>query len=494
MAIAATANLALVVFDLTYIPWRNFWLQGNVPIPFTRLVIHLPMPQMTCDDRSVTPPVPRQQSVITCLYDPVKGIEPHRETQAYLDTVNKLKQQVDQLGLATAFQSPAVEATLADLRKQSADMITTNPFALAGKSGALERLKNRMKTHVGGGRSGIRSTAAFNQFWSTPYLSADNWRSQIAWFDQEIAPLIATNYYRSTSENGGFTNNFWVLDAPFVMLFGLEFLARTFYMSRRYTSLNWLDAMIWRWYDIPLWFPFSLFFPPLALSRLLPTLIRLHQAELINLGQILNQSRQGFVAAIGGEVAEVVVVQVVNQLQKSIRGGEFSDLLKHTTSRRYVSINNVNEIEAIAQHFTQLMIYQVFPKVQPDLEALVRNSIHGVLSQSPAYRGFQAIPGIGSVPAQITERLVSDVTQITYDSLKTVLEDPKTTELTTRLVQNLTNTLITEAQQQNNLEEIQVLLSDLLEEVKINYIQRLSEEDAHQILDQTRQIQLAMKE
>jgi hypothetical protein len=45
--------------------------------------------------------------------------------------------------------------------------------------------------------------------------------------------LIQTNYYRSIEENGEFTNQFWLLDAPFVILFAIEFLARTWYISRQ---------------------------------------------------------------------------------------------------------------------------------------------------------------------------------------------------------------------------------------------------------------------
>jgi hypothetical protein len=204
--------------------------------------------------------------------------------------------------------------------------------------------------------------------------------------------------------------------------------------------------------------------------------------------------RQGFVAAIAEEISEVVVIQIVNQIQASIRAGEFSSFLQKTTSRRYVDINNVNEIEAISQHLIQLLTYQVFPQVQPDLEALLRQVIHSVLGQSPAYRGLQSLPGIGDVPAQLTERLVAEMTQLLYNSFKAILEDPKTTQLTTQLVQKATNTFLTEAQQQQNLQEIQVLLSDLLEEIKINYVQRLSAEDTRQLLDETRQLQQLAKE
>lgn len=497
MAIAAVTNLALITFDLTYVPWRNFWLQGNLGIPLTNFKLNIPLPTNICRDRSVETGQPSrtiQQSAVICLYDPVKGIEPHRDTQAYLDAVAQLESQLAQKGVEAGLQDVAVQATLTKLQKLSTEMVETNPFAASGKSGALEKIKNNIRNRVATRTNTKVSTKeAFNIFWSTNnsrypnYLSPTTWNSEIAWFSQTIRPLIQTNYYRTVDENGNPTNNFWLLDAPFVILFLLEFLARTYYISRRYSSLTWLDAMIWRWYDIPLFVPFSLFAPTWTLLRVLPTTLRLHQAQLINLERIQARARQGFVSAIASEMVEVIIVQVINQIQGSIRRGELTNMLQRATSRRYVDVNNVNEIEAIAAHLTQMMVHQIFPKIQPDLEALVRHSIETVMNQSPAYRGLQAIPGIGAVPAQITEHLVHDITQLIHNTLKTALDDPKTAELAARLMQNLSGSFIQQAQQ-SNLQEVQTLITDLLEEIKINYVQNLSEEDVTLILDETRQL------
>ena len=68
IAVIAAVNLTWVAVDLTYIPLRNFWLQRNLyPVPSLPLVIPLPwLPD------------------ITPVLDPLKGIEPHRDTEAYL--------------------------------------------------------------------------------------------------------------------------------------------------------------------------------------------------------------------------------------------------------------------------------------------------------------------------------------------------------------------------------------------------------------------------
>jgi hypothetical protein len=493
MATIAVINLGLVMFDLTYVKWRNFWLQGNIVVPFTELKLYVPLPVVDCPDRSLEPDAPPRtlrQSAITCGYDVVKGIEPHRDTQAYLNTVRNLEQQVSQKGMEVGLRSPEVQTTLGSLRKLSSDMIDTNPFELAGKSGTLEKIKRQMRDHIGNqtGRR-LSSRESFNLFWSDRYLTPQNWNRELAWFNSTITPLMETNYYRSTGENGLFTDYFWLIDAPFVTLFALEFLARTYYLSRRHKGLRWLDAMFWRWYDVPLFLPFSLFAPVLALSRAFPTAIRLHQAQLINLDELQAQIRWGFAANIAEEVGEVFILQGLNQVQGMVRRGELDNLLNLTRPKRYVDINNTNEIEAIASNLLNLTVNHVFPKIQPDLEAVLRQSIHSVLSQSPAYRSLHALPGIGALPVQITERLVADVTQLLYKSVQAIVADPKVTKLALELVNNLNNTMFSEIQQQETLQELQALLVDLIEEVKINYIQRTPEENIDSVLDEARQIQ-----
>ncbi|MBW4522828.1 MAG: hypothetical protein KME16_24590 [Scytolyngbya sp. HA4215-MV1] len=492
MATIASANLCLVMFDLTYVSWRNFWLQGNIPVPFTQFQVQVPLPEMDCNDRSITnkePPRTLRQSVITCIYDPIKGIQPHRETQSYLNTVQTLERQINQKGLDNAFKSTEVQATLAKLRNLSSDMIVTDPFAAANKSGILEKIKNQMRDQVRSkDRENVPAREAFDIFWSTQSLTPATWEREKNWFDQKVAPLIATNYYRTIGENGDPTNNFWVLDAPFVILFALEFLARTFYISRRYSSLSWLDAMIWRWYDIPLLFPFGVTFPAWAWVRIFPVANRLDEAEIVDMHQIQDQVRHSFVANIAEEITEVVVVQVINQVQGSITRGEVTNWLMKSGDRRYIDINNRNEVEEITAHLIKLTVYQVFPKVQPDIEALLRHVIESVLKQSPLYRGFETIPGLGNIPSQINERVISEATQTAYTALRSALEDPVFTDLVNLLVKNLVTTLTTEVQQQNTVDELQGLLTDLLEEIKVNYVQRLAEEDVEALLEKTRQL------
>ncbi len=67
LALIALINLILVLCHLSYLPLRDIYLR------YTPLLVR--------------------------IYDPVKGIEPHPDTEAYLQTVALIKQEISQRGL-----------------------------------------------------------------------------------------------------------------------------------------------------------------------------------------------------------------------------------------------------------------------------------------------------------------------------------------------------------------------------------------------------------
>lgn len=443
IAIVALVNLCLVLFDLSYVPWRNFYFQ-EVPS-------------------------------LTQLYDPIKGIKPHRETQRYLNKVNELEEQVRQTGL----QSSQVENLLQEMRTLSTEMIQDNPFAVANKTGTFALIKNEMRDRVG------KESAheAFNSFWSQAHLSQAGWQQEINFFNTQIRPLIQTNYYRGIGTNGKFIDRFWQLDLPFVILFCLEFLVRTFYISRNHAGLSWLEAMLRRWYDIFLLLPFWRWL------RVISVTIRLYQADLINLESVRAQIKLNLVANFAEELTEIVGIRLIDQIQESIQRGEVARWLFRPESRRpYININNTNEVKAIATRLLHLSVYQVLPKIQPDIEALLHHSIESILNQSPIYQQLHNVPGVSHLPTQLTEKLVTDISQTIYSTLTTFLEDPVAVELSNRVIQNFSETLEVEVQKKQNLQEIQSLVVALLEEIKINYVKGIAEGGVEQILEESQQI------
>ncbi|MFW6358340.1 MAG: hypothetical protein ACOC0N_03875 [Chroococcales cyanobacterium] len=471
MAILALLNLILVLFNITYIPLRRFYLLGRVKI--------IPSFSVGPWEFEGLPPKPIKLnflSGIVELYDPIKAIEPYRDTQQYLETAEELQESVIEYSL----RSPQVEALLAELREQSVEMIETNPFEISNQTGTLERLKNKMRLYMFGT---VESSAkeAFREFWTIENFDDGEYNEDITFFNQEIAPLIGVNYYRPIGETCEFVDNFGILDFPFFIIFLTEFIARTWYISRRHVGVSWFDAMLWRWYDI------FLLIPVFRWLRVIPVVIRLHQADLINLEKIQKQASQGFVAGIAQDVTEVVIIRFINQIQGTIQRGEIGTLLSQSSQREYIDINEVNETAELTKLFTKLAVNKVIPEVKPDIEALLYYNINKAIQDIPIYSQFKQFPGVEQLKTTLTEELTKRIYQITYDLLQgAIQEDPEFDKLMDQLVTHLTEALSNEVQAQKTLDRIEFLLTDLLEEVKINYVERLSEEDVEEVLDQTR--------
>jgi hypothetical protein len=172
IALIALANLGLVLFDISYIRFRDLYFR------------YLPQ--------------------LTQRYDWVKGIEPFRDTDQYLTEVDRLETAIAQQGLSS---SPVSQA-LADLQERSINMIQEDPFRVANKSGNLERLKNRMRKHMGA----KSAKDAFRAFWSLQHLNGQNWQTELDFFNRNFRPLIAANYFRPIDESGDFVDRFWILD------------------------------------------------------------------------------------------------------------------------------------------------------------------------------------------------------------------------------------------------------------------------------------------
>ena len=268
MAILALVNFTIVLFDYSYVPWRDYYLQ-------------------------VSPPLVQ-------VYDRFKGIELYPITENYFEKFEILKEKV----LVDRLDSPQVEEDLLELRTISDRLLDNNPFEAIGKSRTLEKIKHELSDRVG--QNDPRDT--FATFWSQAYLDEAGWQSEISFFDREIKPLIATNYYRDLGKFGKFIDYFWLIDLPFIVIFALDILIRTYYMSRRLTHLSWWEAILRRWYD------FFLILPTARFLRIIPVIVRLYQANLLNLKPLRKQLNYGFILGFIEEIAELLGIHVINHL------------------------------------------------------------------------------------------------------------------------------------------------------------------------------------
>jgi hypothetical protein len=419
LAILIAINFGWVLFDLSYVPWRNLYFR------------YLP--------------------ALTKIYDPLKGIEPHRETTKYLATIDKLQQQ--------KISSPAAQLLLKDLAEQSVLIIETNPFQGAGKSGTLEKIKNRLRDHM----HQDSAKASFRAFWNTENFSGTRATSEMAFFEQQIRPLFAINYFREIGEDGESIDHFWLIDVGFGAVFLVDLLLRLRRMRQRNPRLTWRSALIERWYDL------LLILPLVRPLRIVPLAIRWHQARLINLDQIQHQVNTRFVNEFADELTQVVINQVLNQAQGAIKSGTATQLITTRLLRPYVDLNDVNEVEAIAQIILEIAIYRVLPKIQPDLEEIVSTLVQKASIDSPAFQNLKLIPGFAEAPHQLIDQIVRQVSEALYVGLTKSLNDPQNGKLAKRLAENFMAALGAELQKGQTVNKLESLVVDMLAEMKASY-------------------------
>jgi hypothetical protein len=436
IALVALANLGLVLFDFSYIRFRDLYFR------------YLPQ--------------------LTQRYDWVKGIEPYRDTDQYLTTVDRLQKAIAQEG----FTSPQVSQTLLDLKDRSTNMIQEDPFRVANKSGNLEKLKNRMRQHM----KLKSSREAFGAFWSLKHLNAQNWQAELAFFNKDFRPLMAANYYRPIDESGDFVDRFWVIDIGFVGLFAADLLVRVLWIRQRHRT-SWRDAVLWRWYDL------LLLVPAWRIVRIIPVAIRLHQAGLINLQNIQDQVNRNLAENIAGEVTELVLIQSFSIVQSSIKQGALRQWLKASAkvNPTIVDTNGVDELRVISRRLVEVL-QAVLPKAQPDIEILVRHVVQQAIAQVPLYQAIQALPGFNELASEISKQITHQALQTLSGTLTNVVTDDVTPQLVQQLGQHFLANLQTELNQKQTLGEVETLLADWLEEFKLTVLQSFEAQNQQQIL------------
>ncbi len=431
MAILAVINFVLIGFDYSYIPLRDLYFREFTPI--------------------------------VRAYDQIKGIEPHPETEKYRETVNQLVFELQQP--QSFLTSSPVENLLESLRQQSDVMLNENPFMAAGKFGTFAKIQRRMRQHIGM----EYAHPAFITFWSANYLGTHDLTQELNFFKSQIEPLISSNYFRNVDEIGQVIDEFWRIDIFFMCLFGLEFLIHTFFMHRRIPGLRWVDAMLRRWYDVLLFLPFW------RGLRVIPVAVRLQQSQLLNFDRILVQMTHEPAAKLADRLARFVMVRFINQAQDSIREGTAAQSFLNPEPA--IDLNNVNEIEVITDRLLELTIYKVLPQIKPELEAVLHHSIEGAFKDSGVYQSLKALPGFGSFPRDFTEQMASNLAQTTVTVLETSYADVEGRVLFDRLSQEFNQAFRKALGDRKTQEEIQNLLTDFLEEVKLNYIIKSSNSD-----------------
>lgn len=440
MAILISVNCVLCLFDLSYLPLRSVYLHY---VPF-----------------------------VTERYDSVKGVEPHAVTQRYLKSVDDLSASLSQPDA----QPSSLASQLRSLQQQSVDLINENPFSETDHDQDFGKLKRLIRARTDTESAQVGAST----LWDESYLDRVGWSEALQYFDQTLRPLLNRTYYREIDENGWFIDRFWQWDRYFMLVFGIDFLIRTYSISRSRPELNWGDAIFRRWYD------WLLFLPTWRWLRLIPAAVRLNQSNVLNVDRIIAQATHEPTAYFSDRVAKFLLVRLVNQIQETINEGDLTELW--SKSENYVQLGQENKVDRIADQLLRLTIYNVLPEVQPETEALLKHSIRGALHQSDFLKGVTLIPGIGELPAEAIEQISGYLSVAMYQVLADSYADDEAKQILEGFTDRFKGVLQRELKADATQSELKGLLTNLLEEVKVNYIQRTNQRDPKQTMSEVDQL------
>jgi len=462
VAIWASLNLLWVAFDLTYVPMRSFWLQRNLyPLPGTPLVI----PLGTIPD-------------LTPWIDPIKGIEPHRETQAYLRQFEELEQAMAQP--STGGQAGLQQRLLRRQLELTTAMIDSNPFLGSGHAGTLEKIKNRLRQRAD--RDSAKQAAAL--LLSPQWLADNTWPQEQRFWRQQILPLVATNYWRSIDENGRPTDHVWRIDLLlFQSVFALDILLQVLRLRRRLPGLSWRDAVLRRWIDLPLLLPFWRWL------RLLPVLERLHSSRLLNIEPLRAVVSRAVVALLALELVEVLALQLLDGTQSLIRSPDWPRRIRALRSHQSVSSSQDRELLALVRIWAPLLLSQVLPRLSPELQGLLSYSLRQSLEGSMVPPPLRQLQPLLRLESGLSQQLAGGMTRNLLELSRTTGKqlgrtDAAQVALLQRSIDRFWEELAAALEQGPVLSQTQELLAALLENLKGTYLGQLNRSGVASLIEE----------
>ena len=464
VALWALLNLLWVVFDLSYIPLRTFWLQRNLyPLPSLPLVVPL----------SAVPD-------ITPWVDPIKGISPHRETSAWLRQFEQLDQGLRGLP-SGAEPSIAQRRRLDNQRQLTLALMDTNPFQIPG---TLEKIKERLRERA----DRDSANEATERLLASDWVTQRGWQQERRFWRQQVLPLVASNYARSSDDNGRPTDHAWRLDLlVFQSVFALDILLRVIRLKRRLPRLSWRDAVLRRWIDLPLLLPF---WRPL---RLLPVIERLHTSGLISIEPLRAVISRAVVALLAVELFEVLALQLIDGSQQLIRSPQWPLRIRSLCSHQSVTASNNQlkdgDLAELIRIWAPLLLDRVAPRLAPELQNAMghalQQSLEAMVLPAPLRPMAPLLRMEDGLSRQLAAGVVNNLLVLgrnTSDRLSQ--HDQRQLELLQQCLDRFWEELAQALEQGPALQRSQDLLCRLLELIKTRYLGQINRESIGDLIQE----------
>ncbi|MCG6949017.1 MAG: hypothetical protein LJE93_08930 [Acidobacteria bacterium] len=403
-------NLCLILFDLTYL-----WLR---PTYFK----YLP--------------------VVTRIWDPVLGIEPHPLTEELRDKADEAEEE-----LQYDLRPTDLTRTVEELRALTLRVFVENPFERSGQTEELVAIEEAMARVTGHQSSSLANpdelSQIVNDFWMGP---PELLRHRLELFDEYLEPLLAVNYFRGYDLDGNLINHFWKIDLPFLILFWIEFMTRWFLAIRRKTYARWYFFPIFYWYDLLSLIPVTAL-RPLRLLRVISIYMRLRKSELSRVGQDIASRFVAYISnIITEEVSDRVALRILSEFGEEIKDGTHTRIARATVEPRREQIEDVlvGQIRTILTDDSTIERFRQLLQLNLDTALEESESLRAV--PVPHFILKPAVRSIGDV-----------ILDTTLETVSMTLDSPEGEEAMSALADSILDALF----QGPALEEFQSLVEDI---------------------------------
>ena len=414
MVLVAVVNLLLIAFDWTYFIAR----------PYYRLY----MP------------------ALTRVYDPVKGIVPHRVTGRYLDVSERWLDY-----LATRGPGPVeVEPFRSELLRLAAKMEGENPFDGAGLSGRYFALEDALAERlVRDGQLQSDQMPGFQALTERFYFGFDPdndaaLRGRRATQADLLRPLLLVNFEREVDRYGRFVDWYFLLDGPFLTLFLIEFLVRWVIAVRRRTVLRWFLFPLYNWYDVLGLLPLTEF-RFFRLFRIASIYMRLHRSEFTNVGDdIISRTIKRYRDIITEEISDLVAIRILKEMQDEVRSGTSVDIFVSALEPRREEIKRL-VAESVAR-------FAAGQPGRPQMERMLSRSLEDAARR---------VPSLTVVPGFIKERLTREIGVAVYQAISDTLAQNLQGDRGRETIDDVVDFLLDDMIERGRESEINVLFQDV---------------------------------
>ncbi|WP_269622536.1 hypothetical protein [Prochlorococcus marinus] len=452
LAFIAIINLGWILFDISYIPLRSFWLNRSIYITNSSSISLKWIPN------------------ITDAYDKIKGIktdEKSKENQIIFKALSKEIKNGDRT------ESNLVQQLLKQYESSTIDLLKSLPSRLPDSVNKVETIK----THLYERSEESNYIIGIKKLLSKNYISNDQLKSELLFWETEILPLIRTNYSRIINQNGTYMQSSWKIDFPFQILFLIDIILSIYKTKRKFPKIKLSNAILKRWIDLPLLLPF------MRLLRLIPITERISKAKLIQFEPIRAVISQWVVALVAIEIIEILTFRTIDSIQNIIRSPILPEKIRGLCSYQSIQKKETSEISDFIRIWVPLLLKKIGPNMRPQLISLFEHAIQRSLENN----SFPKVLKNNKI-IEIAESTIS--IQMASSLVDTIIEWSKNTgteiskkdivleALALKVIDRFWEEIASSLEDDTLLKNSQFLLTSILEEFKLLSLNEFTSQDS----------------